>query len=136
MATRHWHTSISAGFRLLQSSYPHVHQVILSVCDQYRMDSSVLTNLITTATHTRKGIVASKCDSTIGTPVLFSQTYFTYLQNLPANEGAKNLIKTFRDDVAVNPFEPGKYDIDTGEDLDLLNEFFHKDMNLTFHPRS
>ncbi|HSV12275.1 MAG TPA: hypothetical protein VLI68_15965, partial [Hanamia sp.] len=67
-----------------------------------------------------KNIIACSYTGTIGTPVLFDKKYFDALMNLQGSEGAKKLLQTYREDVALVSFEKGEIDIDTKMDYKEL----------------
>ncbi|HEV7378754.1 MAG TPA: nucleotidyltransferase family protein [Dyadobacter sp.] len=112
-------SSIRAGISAAQK-IPSLQGIILAVSDQPFVQSDLFLALIETAKSTRKGIVASFYDGTMGTPVLFDGQYFDALMNLKGAEGAKKLIKKFAEDVASTSFELGGIDIDTQEDYRKL----------------
>lgn len=114
-------TSISTGIASLNIT-PDLLGCILMVCDQPYISDQLLINLINTQLSSKKGIVASRYNGIVGTPVLFSQKYFSNLLNLPPDQGAKKLLSQFQDDMAYVNFEEGIYDIDTPEDYRLLRQ--------------
>jgi molybdenum cofactor cytidylyltransferase len=113
-------SSISAGLNAMLNTSPSITGVILTVSDQPFVSSALFSNLIKTADKTRKGIIASAYDNTVGTPVLFQSPYFDHLLNLKGSEGAKKILKRFKHDVAEYAFPQGSIDIDTKEDYNHL----------------
>ena len=113
--------SITAGLLAFGESDEQATNVILSVCDQPYIDTKLFNALIEKQKETNKGIVASKYNDTVGTPVLFSPRYFKDLMLLTGNEGAKKLVLANTTDLATVNFEKGNIDIDTETDYqDLL----------------
>lgn len=94
--------------------------VIISVCDQPFLSTTLFNSLKESRFHTGKGIIASAYAGTLGVPVLFDKKYFTALEQVEESEGAKKLIHRFTDDLAHVDFEAGSIDIDTEEDYNLL----------------
>ena len=123
-------TGIAKGIEYLGE----VDSLIISVCDQPFLTARIFEKLITAGTESGKGIVASSYADTIGTPVLFSKTYFPELGSLKGGDGAKQLLKRFLDDVTTIDFAQGAIDIDTEEDyarlVDDRGTRVKKDINL------
>lgn len=114
-----WHTgmagSIQTGLQATSAS-----NVLLLLCDQPFITTTLLQELITTHHHSGKGITACAYNNTFGTPALFSKTYFTELRSLTGQEGAKKIILQNPADVATVSFPAGAIDIDTPADLEKL----------------
>lgn len=113
-------SSITKGLKELLRLNPDIEKIIFAVCDQPYVTTIVFDNLIKEHQKTEKGIIASAYSETLGTPVLFHKKYFTELQELKGQEGAKKIINRFLDDTATVPFEKGDIDIDTIEDYNKL----------------
>lgn len=94
--------------------------VILTVCDQPFLSSSILNALLDAAETSGKSIVASAYQGTLGTPVFFSKQHFKDLLALKGTEGARMLLTRYETQVASVPFEKGEIDIDTKEDYQKL----------------
>jgi len=120
----HWETglasSIVIGLHQLRAYKHDIKSCIITVCDQPYLTTEVFKRLTDEYKKTGKGIIASAYSGTMGTPVLFGNTYFKQLQNLTGDEGARKLMQIYKDDVAVIPFEKGAVDIDTIEDYNNL----------------
>lgn len=113
-------SSIAIGLKKLQEVKPNIHTCIISVCDQPYISTAIFKDLIQKYNESGKGIVASEYANTLGTPVLFSNSYFNKLLNLKGNEGAKKILQCYKEDVAAVPFEKGAIDIDTIDDYNKL----------------
>jgi len=113
-------SSIHKGLNEMLSTYPETENILITVCDQPHIDASVLSELIEKKQSSGKGIMASHYSGTLGTPVLFSRSYFNDLLQLSGQEGAKKLLVKYRDDVGQVMFEKGSVDIDTTEDYQKL----------------
>lgn len=113
-------SSIQAGVAYTLIQYPATTNIILLVCDQPFISTSLLNQLMATASESTKGIVAAAYSNTLGTPVLFSKKYFECLLALNGNTGAKKIIQQFQNDVAMVEFPAGAIDIDTPEDYVAL----------------
>ena len=119
-------SSISTGLNALLNTHSSMSRVIIAVSDQPFVTAALFSDLIKIVENTSKGIAASSYDNILGTPVLFQKQYFEHLLNLKGSEGAKKLLKLFKEDVAEVPFPLGRIDIDTKEDYaNLINGSTH-----------
>jgi CTP:molybdopterin cytidylyltransferase MocA len=88
--------------------------VILVVCDQPALTAAHLDRLA--AQHARgAAVVASRYAGVLGVPALFDRAMFPHLLALEGDVGARQMLRTQRDVVAVD-WPAGQYDIDTRED--------------------
>jgi molybdenum cofactor cytidylyltransferase len=113
-------SSIRYGLTEMLKTYPGTDTVILTVCDQPFVYSSLFGMLLAQKEETGKGIIACAYEETLGTPALFGRKYFSQLQNLRGQEGAKKLFSQYAGDVSGVPFDMGKIDVDTPEDYSSL----------------
>ena len=113
-------SGIVTGLAELLSLQPRSAGVIVAVCDQPHLSAGLLRELVERSGVSGKGLVACAYEGTLGTPVLFGSRYFGALSALSGAEGAKKLLKTYPDDVAMVPFPGGEIDIDTEEDFRSL----------------
>lgn len=113
-------SSIKTGVSELLLLYPSLNAVLITVCDQPFLKSSIIHSLIEEYNSTGKNIIASAYNNTLGTPVLFSKKYFTDLQKLQGQEGAKKIIMSHPEDSSSIHFPSGEIDIDTKEDYNKL----------------
>jgi molybdenum cofactor cytidylyltransferase len=121
----HWETGmgsgIVAGLHMALTIGPQLQAVIMAVCDQPYITSTLFHALIVKQASSGKGLIACVYSETTGTPVLFGQRYFKDLSALSGDAGAKQLLKRYPDDVATVPFPKGSIDVDTEEDLKKLS---------------
>ena len=115
-------SSVRLGLDTLLNSKPYIDAVILMVCDQPHISSSVLDELIVTQQKTTKQIVTCSYGESIGPPALFHKKYFRELAELKGDIGARNIIQQNINDVATILFPEGKIDIDTKEDYEALKK--------------
>ena len=113
-------SSIRSGLKKLIELHEPVQGVVFLVSDQPFVTTQLILNLIDKAESSQKGIIASSYDNIVGTPVLFNQKYFDSLFELTGSEGAKKLLKRFKNDAASVPFPLGGVDIDTQDDYRKL----------------
>lgn len=109
-------SSMQAGLRYFQKQ-SQLDQVILMLCDQPFVSSSLLDQLIELRGKSDKGIVACSYSNTLGVPALFDQRYFPEMLELNGSDGAKKVILKNKEDVVVWDFPEGAIDLDTEEDL-------------------
>jgi len=113
-------STMQAGLRAMQAGCPQAESVLLMLCDQPFVNTQLLQQLISERVVQNAGIVACWYQDTLGTPVLFDQTYFPELLALQGEGGAKKLLYQHRDKVVAVPFEAGGIDIDTPQDYQQL----------------
>jgi len=113
-------SSIRAGLSKLLLLDPNTDFIIIAVSDQPFVTSEIFQKLIRNGNAATGAIVACAYQNVTGTPVLFKKKYFDALLNLKGAEGAKKLLKQFKNDVSTVPFPQGEVDIDTKEDYEKL----------------
>ncbi|MFT3679857.1 MAG: nucleotidyltransferase family protein [Ferruginibacter sp.] len=114
-------SSIQAGTQYITTHYPAATEIIILVCDQPHISSSLLQQMMEIKNNTGKGIVACAYDNTTGTPVLFDKKYFELLLQLEGSTGAKKIVQQYMDDCSTVDFPLGNIDIDTPADYYALN---------------
>jgi molybdenum cofactor cytidylyltransferase len=113
-------SSICCGLKKIMEVLPTAKAAIITVCDQPFITSSLLQEILNKHQQTLLPIVASSYSDTVGTPVLFHNSFFSDLFQLSGNKGAKEIIKKNRECTALVDFPLGLIDIDTEEDYTLL----------------
>ena len=123
---KHWKegmaTGIVTGLQNAITINDQIENIIIAVCDQPFISSSLFKQLLKMRQDTGQNIVACAYADTAGTPVLFGKKYFDALMNLQGEEGAKKILKANKDDVVTINFPRGSIDIDTQKDYDDLLE--------------
>jgi molybdenum cofactor cytidylyltransferase len=118
---REWQRGVGTSIRRGLEQLPNfVEAAVLLTCDQPYLDASIVSQLIAALAETGKPIVASSYADTLGVPALFDRSCFDDLLALPDDSGAKSLIASRPNDVAVVAFENGAIDIDTPSDFQRL----------------
>ena len=114
--------SIKCGLQHLIQKQVELNAVIISVCDQPYLSSKVFDKLISTYANSNKKIIASTYNDLLGVPVLYDQSLFDDLLNIPDEHGAKKYIidQAEKDILDTIPFPKGEIDIDTIEDIQSL----------------
>ena len=124
VANHHWQegmaTSIHAGIKQLQTEFPLVEKVIITVCDQPYVSVDLFKEMIAAYQKTNQPAIACTYAGTIGTPVLFHRSLFPELLELEGDKGARQLLNKDLHRVGLVNFPLGDIDIDTEEDYERL----------------
>ena len=115
-------SSVRCGLNTLLHIAPSADAVIIMVCDQPFVSSSLLNEMIAVQKRTGKPIVSSQYDTAIGPPALFHKTIFPELLELKGDAGARKIIEQQRNEVAIVLFTNGNIDIDTERDYKALSD--------------
>ncbi|GEP91889.1 molybdenum cofactor cytidylyltransferase [Chitinophaga terrae (ex Kim and Jung 2007)] len=113
-------SSIQTGMQHLLKIAPDVNSVMLLVCDQPHITSSLLQELHQLKTGTGKPLAACSYGDTYGTPAIFDKPFFPELLALHGQEGARRIIRRHIDNTATLHFPQGQIDIDTSADYEQL----------------
>jgi len=113
-------SSVRCGITTLQHIAPSCDAVIIMVCDQPFVSSSLLNELVATQKESGKPIVTSQYEIAVGPPALFHKTIFPELLELKGDAGARKIIEQRSADVATVLFKEGNIDIDTEADYKAL----------------
>ncbi|XHX78292.1 MAG: NTP transferase domain-containing protein [Stenomitos frigidus ULC029] len=106
-------TSIAAGITALTAINPALDAVVIVLCDQPFVSTSLIDQLVESYRATQSPIVASAYANTIGVPALFDRSLFTELMGMTTNVGARYLIKQHAEKVFQVSFPQGAIDLDT-----------------------
>ena len=115
-------SSIRCGVETLQHIAPSADGVILMVCDQPHVSSSLLNELITLQKKTARPVITSQYKDAVGPPALFHRSVFPELLELNGDAGARKIVEKYKDKLATVSFEKGTIDIDTEDDYKALNQ--------------
>lgn len=113
-------SSIRIGIQQLLTLYPKTDGLLFLVCDQPFLRADLLSELINLQKHADLPVAASRYGGRLGTPALFHQSVFDHLLELKGDTGARKLLEGMEDQVVVQDFDDGVYDIDTREDYERL----------------
>ncbi len=110
----HWQTGISSSIRAGIKKLPNTTDAaLILLCDQPKVNTSLLNTIIDTYISTKKQIIACKYGDTIGVPALFDKSLFPELLKLEGDYGAKKVIANHESDRMIIDFPEGIYDIDS-----------------------
>jgi molybdenum cofactor cytidylyltransferase len=111
-------SSLKEGLRKAKSLSNDLGSIILTVCDQVKLESRYFKALLSENKASDLPIVASRYDKTnFGVPVLFNHSLFEALLNLDDSHGALKFIGQNMEKVTFIDFKEGSADIDTEEDV-------------------
>ena len=113
-------SSIQSGVKAIVEMTPDAEGIIVMVCDQPYVTSSLLNELITTHEKTGKQIVACSYENSFGPPVFFHRSFFDKLLQLEGDTGARSIVSQHIDLVELIPFPEGTFDIDTEADFERI----------------
>ena len=107
-------SSIACGVRAVADG---ADAILLTMADLPLVTAEHLSNLAQTWSNSRRSIVASAFEDTLGPPVVFPKTDFEALLELKGDRGARPIIDANRDRVLEISCEEAAFDIDRPEDL-------------------
>jgi len=113
-------SSIRLGIEVLSSV--QVDAAIILVCDQVKLSSSLLVQLIDAYLSGSCKMAYCKYGQQIGVPALFDKAIFGGLLSLRGERGAKSIIQQHLAEAREILFPGGEADIDRPSDLGLLDE--------------
>lgn len=109
-------SSLKTGLAYLRTRDPDLEAVLVMVCDQPKLTTQHLQQLIEKFTRKEKGIIASYYGQMPGVPAIFDRRYFDAITSLENNEGAKKIILRNPADTMMIEFPDGSIDLDTPDD--------------------
>jgi len=115
-------SSLKTGLHHIIKYRPETNGVVVMVCDQPLLTTEHLVALRNAYKNNHSKIVASKYKTVTGVPALFDQSLFPLLLEINDTQGARVLIDSHIESVSTIDWADGYLDIDTPEDLRLLNQ--------------
>ncbi len=117
-------SSLHAGLRKALEVEPNLEGIIVMLCDQPLVDSTLIKNLADIFSWRKKLIVACEYEGTVGVPAVFSSLLFEEIFELSGKGGAKALIKKYELQTEKVPAPQAALDIDTPNDYESLLSLF------------
>lgn len=114
-------SSLRTGLAAVLDANPEQENIMVLVCDQPKLDSQILVNLLTTHMSRHSSITASKYGETLGVPAIFRKELFSELMELTGDQGARRILVRHREQVVAVAFPGGEFDLDTPQDLARMN---------------
>ncbi len=119
-----WIEGIASSIRTaVENLAPDIDAVLFLACDQPLVDAELLRTIIETYETTNSPVVASDY-GTPGIPALFAREIFPQLLGLRADRGAKAII--LANTSCLVPAPQARYDIDTNDDIERLEQLLSK----------
>lgn len=119
-----WHEGMSSSVKMglagMYMTYKEVEAVIILVCDQPYLSSSLLDRMIAIYNDKKPLIVACKYGNQVGVPALFNRSLFEELLSLKGDKGAKPVLMSHLDEAHLITFEAGSIDLDTLGDYEAF----------------
>ena len=109
--------SIVSGMKVLQQD--SLDSVIVMLCDQPFVTTTVLRNLVDQRSKSDCEVVVSGHADVLGPPVLFSSSRFAQLMKLDGLDGAKSIIRN-ESSLAVLDCPESAVDVDTAADWEAI----------------
>ena len=113
-------SSIVAGMQALLKRDEVPSAVAILVADQPRIEVKHLAAMRELLSSAETSIVAAQYSETLGVPAVFKRELFHALLSLPAEAGARSLLRTSDAKVTPFPLPEAAIDIDTPEDFEVL----------------
>ncbi|WP_335964902.1 nucleotidyltransferase family protein [Galbibacter sp. PAP.153] len=114
----------SIAFAVKELKHHHFDGILFVLGDQPFVTGRYLKTLQHTFQQESQSIIASQFRKKLGVPAIFPQKYFNLLEELNADEGAKQIIKENEDNVIAIPAGDFVMDIDTKQDYKKAHKLF------------
>jgi len=110
----------SIAYTLAHIDSAFLDGIIIVLADQPYFSAKILEGIVETAKSQKLIICSSKYAEGQGPPVYFHKSLFSELLKCEGDEGAKALVKKYKELVQYISFPKGNIDIDTKDDLKFL----------------
>ena len=122
-------SSIQAGVNEIVKNHPQIKGILLLLCDQYCVDTSLINKIVQIYRETQCMAVCCSYVDAIGVPVLYDIACFDDLQKLTPANGARKLLNRLksRGELQTVSFPEGILDVDTeAEYVQMMQHFERK----------
>ena len=113
-------SSISYAMRSIDQEF--LDGVIIILSDQVFLTSNILLKLTAKSSTSTKKIVNCQYQKGMGPPTYFDKSLFPELEQLSGDDGAKSLVKKYTTLKSSVDFPRGDVDLDTIEDISVLED--------------
>ena len=121
-----WQSGISSSIQVGIKALPDdTEAVMILLCDQPLLEKSSLKKLISLWQQQRNSIVASEYQDTVGVPAIFPAAFFSQLEALQGDKGAKQLLISMKEQLLTISVPEASIDIDTQNDFNNLKMQFN-----------
>jgi len=115
-------SSLKIGLQRIIKYRPETNGIVVMVCDQPLITPVHLASLRNAYKNSDYKIVASGYNNVTGVPALFDRSLFPLLLEIKDTQGARVIIDSHIESVSTIDWAEGYLDIDTPEDLRMLNQ--------------
>ena len=113
-------TSLSRGMGYLLGKWRDLDGVLILLSDQPLVGKEQIENLIKAFEAGPSPLITAAYRETLGVPALFDRSLFSRLTALTGKQGARRLIREYKDEVFPVDMPEAAMDIDTEEDYAKL----------------
>lgn len=114
-------SSIKTGLVAVHLTQTELDAVIFVPCDQPLVSAVLLKKLAITWAESGRGIVATRYNGQLGTPVLFGWHYLDELLDLEGDRGPKWVVMKHKGDRNEVTFEPAALDLNSWADVERMS---------------
>jgi molybdenum cofactor cytidylyltransferase len=114
-------SSMRCGVEAALQMNPRPENILLLVCDQFRLTADFLRGLLHVHGCSEYPIAAARYNGGLGVPAVFSSIFFPSLLAVNEDRGARRILERNAEHVAPVDFPEGGLDLDTPEDLKRVN---------------
>lgn len=100
-----------------------INGCLLVLADQWRLTQQSLYDFVMRWSEQSDYIFASEYSRDVGPPVIFPEQYYSELQALSGDRGARSILKRHAPRVIKQPYPEAEYDLDKPEDLQQINQY-------------
>ena len=116
-----WSTGLGGSVAVGSAAIsPESTGLMILLCDQWCINSQDIEKLVNTWHSAPERIVVAQANGRYMPPVIFPSIFFTDLQELKGDQGARSLFKTHLDLISAVPMKNAAFDLDTPAHLELL----------------
>lgn len=113
-------SSIKTGLVALHLTQTELDAIIFLPCDQPLVSALLLKRLAITWAESGRGMVATRYEGQLGTPILFGWHYLDDLLDLEGDRGPKWVLMKHKGDRAEVVFEPAALDLNSWRDVEAF----------------
>lgn len=109
-------TSLVAALKHIENYYPDTTAILLSVCDQPYLTTTLLQEMIEKHLAAPQQIITARYTQSFGVPAILPKRFFPALATLQADKGAKKVMHQHSEALTFIEFPKGDFDFDTLQD--------------------
>jgi molybdenum cofactor cytidylyltransferase len=117
-----WRAGMGSSIRCGVETALHVNlrpeNILLLVCDQFRLSADVLRRLLRLRGLANHPITAARYSGQLGVPAVFSSIFFPDLLDVSGDQGARGILRRNAARVGAVDFPEGELDLDTPDHLE------------------